>query len=76
VMAANVDPTEGNLRRADMHELRRVLGDAPVTFVDAGNLATVRRSADQAEIWWYLAWGLAGILGVEQFLAWRFGRNR
>lgn len=76
LVAANVDPTEGDLRRADLSELRRTFGDAPIQFLDAENVATTRTAGDRAEIWWYLAWGLAGVLGVEQLLAWRFGKNR
>jgi hypothetical protein len=74
--AANIDPEEGDLRRADSNEIKRRLGDTPVEF--AAGLDQFRSAAEpsQGEIWRSLLVMMAVVLGVEQFLGWWFGQRR
>ena len=75
LFAANVDPTEGNLRRADFETLRKEMGEK-VQILSGGQAAALGKLGDTSELWWYLLFGVAGVLGIEQLLAWWFGRRR
>ena len=74
LFAANVDPAEGNLQRVEPASLQRELGDG-VKVLSKGQTA-VGKIGDRSEIWWYLLWAVAGVLGIEQLLGWWFGRRR
>jgi uncharacterized membrane protein len=75
LFAANVDPSEGELRRANQDELRKELKDVNVQFISAtgGPLGAV---GAQVEMWKYLLWILVGLLLGEQVLGWVFGLRR
>jgi hypothetical protein len=75
LFAANVEPSEGNLRRADVAALRRELGDAPVTIV-SGNAAAPGVRGTQHELWKSILAALIALLCGEQLLAWVFGLRR
>ena len=73
--AANVDPAEGDLRRADIPDLERKLRAAGVQFV-GGAGAGLGGLGAQLEIWKYLLWLLIALLLGEQVLGWLFGLKR
>lgn len=76
LFAANVDPTEGNLKRVDVTAMRRELGDANVQIVPFDQAVSLAGGGAQTEIWWYLLWALVAILCGEQLLGWFFGLAR
>jgi len=76
LFAANVDPAEGDLRRADQGALKKNLSDAKVEIITAEKLGGVDSTGSKSEIWWYLLWGVVVVLCGEQLLAWWFGRGR
>jgi uncharacterized membrane protein len=75
LFAANVDPSEGDLRRANTDQLEKELSDAGVRFVKGGN-ASIASIGAQTEMWKYLLWILVGLLLGEQILGWLFGLRR
>jgi hypothetical protein len=75
LFAANVDPGEGDLRRANTDEMEKSLKDAGVTFVQ-GNSTSIGGIGAQMEMWKYLLWILVGLLLGEQVLGWLFGLKR
>ncbi len=76
LFAANVDPTEGNLRRVDMDTMKKEIGDANIHLVKFDEAISVAGGGAQTEIWWYLLWAVVGILCCEQVLGWYFGLGR
>jgi hypothetical protein len=76
LFAANVDPTEGNLRRVDTDTMKKEIGDANVHLVKFDEAISVAGGGAQTEIWWYLIWAVVGILCCEQVLGWYFGLGR
>jgi hypothetical protein len=76
LFAANVEPTEGDLKRADRRTLERELAGANVRFVSAAEAQSLASSGAQTEIWWYLLWGVVAVLSGEQVLGWFFGQRR
>lgn len=75
LFAANVDPSEGDLKRANKDEMEKDLKDAGVTFVE-GNSTSIGGIGAQMEMWKYLLWILVGLLLGEQVLGWFFGLRR
>ena len=76
LFAANVEPTEGDLQRADRRALERELAGANVQFISAAEAQSLASSGAQTEIWWYLLWGVVAVLSGEQALGWFFGQRR
>ncbi len=76
LFAANVDPTEGNLKRVDADTMQKDIGDANIHLVKFDEAISVAGGGSQTEIWWYLLWAVMGILCCEQVLGWYFGRGR
>lgn len=76
LFAANVDPTEGNLKRADADTMKKEIGDANVHLVKFDEAISIAGGGAQTEIWWYLLWAVVGILCCEQVLGWYFGLGR
>jgi hypothetical protein len=76
LFAANIDATEGNLKRVDEHLLRRDLGDARVEMVRGAEMAGVSAEAAKGELWRYVLGALVLVLCVEQLLGWWFGLRR
>ena len=74
--AANLDPTEGDLRRIEDSELRKVLGDANVQIERNKGALSLDLAGSRVELWKSVLLLLGGILCVEQVLAWLFGRRR
>jgi hypothetical protein len=76
LFAANIDPREGDLRRADRDKLDGQFGDAPIRVIAAEEAAAQETVGSQSEIWKYVLVGLVGILLGEQVLGFLFGRRR
>ncbi|MGI8981934.1 MAG: BatA domain-containing protein [Pirellulaceae bacterium] len=76
LFAANVDPTEGNLKRVDTDTMKKEIGDANIHLVKFDEAISVAGGGAQTEIWWYLLWAVVGILCCEQVLGWYFGLGR
>jgi hypothetical protein len=76
LFAANIDPTEGDLRRVDQAVLKRDLGDAAVQLAAIGSLSSLTAEGAKGELWMYILAALIGVLCLEQFLAWTFGLRR
>lgn len=75
LFAANVDPSEGDLRRANTVEMANELREAGVEFI-SGTGANLGGIGAQVEMWKYLLWILVGLLLGEQVLGWFFGLKR
>jgi len=76
LFAANIDPSEGHLARADTREFQRKLGDAKVQFVSESELLTINIEDARKHLWPWVMGSLVGVLFLEQFLGWLFGRSR
>ncbi|RIK78705.1 MAG: hypothetical protein DCC68_14625 [Planctomycetota bacterium] len=73
--AANVDATEGELARVDRTELQTQLGDA-ATVIAGGPAFGNGSEGAKREFSFHVLFAILGVLGVEQFLAWWFGKRR
>jgi len=76
LLAANIDPGEGDLRRADLEQFEIDLGDAPVQIISGENLSALASDAAQGELWRWILGLLVVALCGEQLLGWWFGRKR
>ncbi|HTN76519.1 MAG TPA: BatA domain-containing protein [Pirellulaceae bacterium] len=76
LFAANADPTEGDLARADLAAMRVGFGDAPVKILSAANASVLAEAGSQRELWKYLLICVVVVLCGEQILAWMFGMKR
>ena len=76
LFSANVDPTEGDLKRADREAMERALAGTNVEIVSGSRAQSLEGAAAQTEVWWYLLWGVVAVLAGEQLLGWFFGRGR
>ncbi len=74
--AANIPPSEGNLQRVDLAELRRGFGDSKIRVVSGSQLASQAVAGSKVEFWKQVLIVLIVILALEQFLGWFFGRGR
>ncbi len=75
LFAANVDPSEGNLRRINVPELQKEVGDK-VQILAKGQMASLGDRGDRSEYWRTILWLVAAVLGIEQVLGWWFGKRR
>lgn len=76
LFAANADPTEGNLARADQGTLRESFGEAPVKIVSGSNAGSLAAAGAQRELWKYVLLVVVLVLSGEQLFAWAFGLKR
>ncbi len=76
LFAANLDPAEGDLTPADPATLQRDLEAAGVELVSGSQYFGEATAGGRAELWRLVAVLLLVGLGVEQGLAWMFGRRR
>jgi hypothetical protein len=76
LFAANIDPSEGNLQRVDRDAMERELAETKVQIISAAEAQSLADVGTQTEIWWYLLWGVVGVLSTEQLLGWLFGKRR
>ena len=72
--AVNPTPQESDLTPATEEELRRALAGLPVEYVN--NVTQTNEETDEGrrELWQAFLLAALGVLMLEQFLAWRFGR--
>ncbi|HOJ72538.1 MAG TPA: BatA domain-containing protein [Phycisphaerae bacterium] len=75
-VAVNLDPREGDLRRADRSALLATMGNLPVSYVTGDTLAEQARAEARQELWPLLLGVLVFVLTLEQGLAWWFGADR
>ena len=74
--AVNVDPREGDLRRADRASLLAAMPGMDVEYV-AGDVLVVGEQAEaRRELWPAMLIALVCVLMLEQALAWWFGADR
>jgi len=76
LFAANVDPSEGDLRRVDRRTQQEQLSHPKLSLVGAGEAAMETVSGQRSEWWRWILLLLIGMLFAEQGLAWAFGRRR
>ena len=74
--AANLDPSEGDLRRIEDSELRRIIGEANVEIHRGNGTLSLDADGSRTELWKPTLLLLGGVLCFEQALAWLFGRRR
>jgi hypothetical protein len=74
--AVNLDPTESDLRRLDLDAVGPDYFGPQARLVSLESLASLVVSGGHNEIWPQILLGLVAVLGLEQFLAWWFGRKR
>ncbi|MFB3065695.1 MAG: BatA domain-containing protein [Planctomycetota bacterium] len=72
--AVNVDPTEGDLRRADPRRIAAAIPGARYSGAEEAALLAAG-SDDRTEFWRLLLYVLAAFALLETFLAWRFGHH-
>jgi hypothetical protein len=72
--AMNLDPSEGDLARADLNRLREA---APAARLERGadEAALGSDESDRSEFWRTLVVALVAVAAVETLLAWRFGHH-
>lgn len=75
LFAANLDPTEGDLRPADPTELRRRLGESKVEWLAGREYLSRTATGGQSDLWRQILILLVVTLCLEQSLAWWFGRK-
>lgn len=76
LFAANIDPREGELARADTRELTRKFGDANVEIVSQQALLDLGVDNTKGELWRWILLALVVVLAGEQVLGWLFGKRR
>jgi hypothetical protein len=76
LFAANVDPSEGDLKRVDRQVMEKDLADTNVKIIEATTAGSLADVGSQTEIWWYLLWAVVAVLCGEQLLGWFFGWGR
>ncbi len=76
LFAANIDPTEGRLQRVNEDDFTKKLGDANVKMVKGKATLAVASDGLRNESWREILYVLVGILCLEQFLGWKFGKSR
>ena len=76
LFAANVQADEGRLQRMQSSELEGDFFGEKVSFVSPEKLAQQTVQGGTSEIWTWLLMILFGILMLEQYLAWFWGKRR
>jgi len=74
--AANVEPTEGDLRPAETEVLLKHLDETRVQIVDTEAWKNLTESGAKLELWMIVLIVVVCVLCLEQTLAWAFGRRR
>ena len=76
IFAANIEPEEGDLTRADTDALQRQLGESGVRFVDGEVADAGALGGGRQELRNLLLAVLLTVLAAELLLGWWFGRRR
>lgn len=76
LFASNVDTSEGKLKRLDVNSLNADFFGENFSLIKPEVLREQEVKGSSSEIWPQIVILLLGILGLEQFLAWLWGRRR
>lgn len=76
VFAANVDSQEGNLKRLDLNRVGKDYFGKNVKIINGPNMSSQTVEGARTEFWMVVLLTLGGVLILEQFLGWLFGRRR
>ena len=76
LFAVNVESDESDLKRLDVNGLNPSFFGENTKLVGVTDIARTSVSSSENEIWYQLLFVLLGVLAVEQFLGWWFGRKR
>jgi hypothetical protein len=76
LFAANVEPTEGDLKRVDRTVMEKEFAETNVRLIEAASAQSLADVSSRTELWWYLLWSLVVVLCGEQLLGWYFGWGR
>jgi len=76
LFAANIDPRESQLKRLPRATMESDFFGDKVNLVSTEQLAGQKVSGGDTEIWMQILFVLFGILALEQFLGWFWGRKR
>jgi hypothetical protein len=76
--AVNVDPSEGDLARANVPLLEDGLGEAPIDFVrpDESDSLLTLTDGEESELWRTCLYALLAVLLFEQVMAWVAAHHR
>ena len=75
-VAVNIDPEESDLTMANEADLRRSLGDLPFEYIKSIDQLGNEASEARTEFWRVVLVAALGVLMMEQFLAFAWGRRR
>ncbi len=76
LFAVNTDPAESDLRRLDLDALPNEFFGEATSLVDGEGMVTEDGTQSNNDVWLQILFLLAGMLVLEQFLGWWFGRSR
>lgn len=76
IFAANVLPVEADLTRLDLSNVGQNYFGDKVKIISGPNMSSQTVQGARTEYWMYILFVLGGILILEQFLGWWFGRRR
>ena len=76
LFAVNTDPAESDLRRLDLDALPNEFFGEATSLVDGEGMVTEDGTQSTNDVWLQILFLLAGMLVLEQFLGWWFGRSR
>jgi len=76
LVAVNVDPAESNLARAEERELRQAMPGVLFEYVDELDKLAGAPGESRRELWRLFLFAAAGVLLLEQGLAYRWGKKR
>lgn len=76
ILAANTDPREADLTRLDLQSVGAEYFGKKVSVIDGPQMSSQTVLGARTEYWMYVLFFLAGILILEQYLGWLFGRRR
>ncbi len=76
LFAVNSDPREGDLAAMDRGVVAKALEGAKVQLVQAADVLDTGGEGGRAELWRGVLIAVLVVLGLEQTLAWSFGRRR
>ncbi len=75
IVAVNVDPRESDLAKCSESELRRRVREIPFEYVSGSGGVAEEHKLGRRELWPALLVAVIGVLMLEQFLGWWFGRH-
>ena len=76
LFAANIDPRESKLKRLPQSTMEGDFFGDKVNLLSTEQLAGQKVSGGETEIWMQILFVLFGILALEQFLGWFWGKKR